>query len=258
MKNEVSIFIMDVSNSSKEDIGMELSEYLKELQISIAYWTQYIVPTKVTHRAGDELVIVSSGYASSYILAFYLSRIWKYTDHRPYFGLSFGNVEEDLSSINIETWIHPLMKQARLANDFLKKQQDRMQFRFVLPHSHATNGFEVYSSEFEKLLNTILSLKQLQINEQTEIQSLVCSLYLILGQQNKVSKYLDRTKSTISSHMKNGKTDVILDAFHDIIKVLTSLETQPNDHRVNELQTTIRQNVNNRLQNYLPAGRRAE
>ncbi len=255
MRNAVSVFIMDVSNSSKENIGIELSNYLEDLQISIAYWTQYVVPTKITHRAGDELVVVSSGYASAFILAFYLSRIWKYTDHRPYFGLSFGDIEKDLNSINIETWIHPLMKQARLANDFLKKQQNRMQFRFKLLHSQDANGFEVYNSEFETLLNTVLTLKQEQINEQTELQSLVCSLYLILGQQNKVSKYLGRTKPTISSHMKNGKTDIILNAFHDIIKVLTSLETERANHSVTELQTNIRKNINSRLEIYLPKER---
>lgn len=255
MSNEVSVFIMDVSNSSKENIGNELSDYLQDLQISIAYWTQYVVPTKITHRAGDELVVVSSGYASAYTLAFYLSRIWKYTDHRPYFGLSFGNIEKDLNSINIETWIHPLMKQARSANDFLKRQQNRIQFRFELSHSQGANGFEVYNNEFETLLNTVLALKQEQINEQTELQSLVCSLYLMLGQQNKVSKYLGRTKPTISSHMKNGKTDIILNAFHDIVKVLTSLETD--NHLVNDLQSNIRNNVNSRLQIYLPKERRA-
>lgn len=255
MGNQVSVFIMDVSNSSKEDIGNELSDYLQDLQISIAYWTQYITTTKVAHRAGDELVVVSNGFASTYILAFYLSRIWKYTDHPPYFGLSFGNIEGNLNDINIETWIHPLMKQSRLANDFLKNQQKRMQFRFELAPRKDASGFEVYSREFATLLNTSLSLKQEQINEQTEIQSLVCSLYLMLGQQNKVSEYLGRTKSTISSHMKNGKADVILDTFYNIVDVLNSLEMGPVNNQTEELQLNIRQNVNNRLQVYLPKER---
>ena len=257
MANEISVFIMDVSNSSKEDIGNELSEYLQQLQINIAYWTQYIVPTKVIHRAGDELVVVSSGYASAYTLAFYLSRIWKFTDHRPYFGLSFGNIQEDLSIVNIETWIHPLMKQARLANDYLKNQQNRMQFRLELPPLLEEKGFQVYSKQFETLLNTSLTLKQEQINEQTEIQSLVCSLYFMLGQQNKVSKYLGRTTSTISSHIKNGKTDVILNAFYNIVDVLNSLETKQAYRQTDELQTNIRQNVTNRLQDYFPKERRS-
>lgn len=256
MTNEISVFIMDVSNSSKEDMGNELSEYLQQLQLSIANWTKNIVPTKVTHRAGDELVVVSSGYASAYTLAFYLSRIWKFTDHQPYFGLSFGHIQGELSTVNIETWIHPLMKQAKMANDFLKNQQNRIQFRIELPPLSGEKGFEVYSKQFETLLNMSLTLMQEQINKQTEIQSLVCSLYLMLGQQNKVSKYINRTTSTISTHMKKGKTDVILNAFYNIVNVLNSLEVGQVDHQTEELQTSIRQNVTNHLQDYFPKERR--
>lgn len=257
MGNEVSIFIMDVSNSSKEDIGYELSDYLQQLNISIAYWTQSNVPTKAVHRAGDEMVVVSSGYASAYTLAFYLSRIWKFTDHPPYFGLSFGNIEEDLRSLNIETWIHPLMKQAREANDFLKREQKRMQFRFKLPDMSKAEGFEVYSKQFETLLNTSLRLKQEQMNRQTEIQSLVFSLYVMLGQQNKVSEYLGRTTPTISSHMKNGRSELILNAFNNITDVLHSLETDASKHYADELQNIIRQQVVARLHDFFPRERRS-
>lgn len=126
MANEVSIFIMDISNSSKENIGNELSEYLEQLKNYITEWTENTAVTKVSHRAGDELVVVSSGYASAYTLAFYLSRIWRFPDHKPYFGLSFGDIQEDISEINIETWIHPLMKQARNANNHLKKTDEQI------------------------------------------------------------------------------------------------------------------------------------
>lgn len=247
---------MDISNSSKENIGNELSEYLQQLKISIADWTQNIVVTKISHRAGDELAVVCSGYASAYTLAFYISHIWKFTDHKPYFGLSFGDIQEDLSIINIETWIHPLMKQARNANDYLKEQQNRLLFRFALPDFSGEKGFTVFSKQFETLINTSLTLKQEQMNEQTEIQSLVCSLYLMLGQQNKVSQYLERTTATISHHMKQGKTQVILHAFYDIVKVLDSLDTQDKHRLTDQLQTNIRQNVLNHLHDYFPKERR--
>lgn len=257
MANEVSVFIMDVSNSSKENIGNELSEYLEQLKSRIAEWTQPVGVTKVSHRAGDELVVISSGYASAYTLAFYISRIWKFPDHKPYFGLSFGNIQEDLSTINIETWIHPLMKQARNANDYLKKQQNRLLFRFALPRLSDKQGFTVFSKQFETLINTSLTLKQVQINEQTDIQSRVCSLYLMLGQQNKVSKYLGRTTGTISHHMKQGKTQVILHAFNDIVRVLDLLGTQKNEQRLTDkLQSTIRNNIMNHINDYFPRERR--
>lgn len=264
MTDQISVFIMDVSNSSKENFGNELSEYLQQLEVHIARWTQNIVTTKVIHRAGDELVVVSSGYATAYTLAFYLSRVWKFAKHKPYFGLSFGDIKEDVSTLNIETWIHPLMKQAREANDFLKKQQDRAQFRFRLVDfldEKSPEGFNAFRSQFETLLNAILTLQQDHMNEQTEIQSLVCSLFFILTQQNKVSHYLERTASTVSSHMKNGNADAILHAFHDIVKVLNSLEADSklNEYRASEqLQRNIRQIVSNHLQYYFPINEQRE
>ncbi|WP_080874459.1 hypothetical protein [Oceanobacillus timonensis] len=256
MANEVSIFIMDISNSSNENIGKALSDYLEQLKENISRWTENTAVTQISHRAGDELVLISSGYATAYTLAFYISRIWKFTDHPPYFGLSFGTIQEDVRDINIETWIHPLMKQARNANDYLKKQMDRWLFRFALPDSSNEQTFTAFSRQFETLINSNLMLKQEQINEQTAIQSLVCSLYFILGQQKKVSQYLKRTTATISHHMKQGKTQVILRAFEDIVKVLDSLGTQEKQRLTDKLQTNMRQQISQHLPDYFPEERR--
>ncbi|MBO0992971.1 hypothetical protein [Bacillus sp. SD088] len=258
MPNEVSVFIMDISNSSKENSGNELSEYLEQLKSDIKEWIQDTAVAKISHRAGDELVVISSGYASAYILAFYISQIWKFTNHKPYFGLSFGDIQEDVSEINIETWIHPLMKQARNANDYLKKQQNRSLFHFTLPDFSDERGFTAFNKQFETLINTILILKQEHMDEQTEIQSLVCSLYVILGQQNKVSQYLERTTATISHHMKQGKTQVILHAFYDIVKVLDSLGAQDKHQLTDKLQTNIKQHVKKHLNVYFPKERKLQ
>ena len=259
MTYPVSVFIMDVSNSSKDDIGDELSTYLHHLEERISIWTKEIATTKVIHRSGDEIVVVSSGYATAYTLAFYMSRIWKFKDHKPYFGLSFGDIQDDVSTLNIETWIHPLMKQARYANDILKQQeQNRLQFNFELDDFSSNKslvGYHLFRSQFETLLNAILKLHQDQINEQTDIQSLVCSLFLILNQQNKVSHYLGRTPSTVSSHMKKGKCEHIIGSFNDIVKVLNSLhpESERNQQEINnQLQNNIKLIVNNDLYHYFP------
>ena len=47
MTYPVSVFIMDVSNSSVEDIGGELSNYLHHLEKTISKWTNDITTTKV-------------------------------------------------------------------------------------------------------------------------------------------------------------------------------------------------------------------
>lgn len=259
MNYPVSVFIMDVSNSSVEDIGGELSNYLHQLEERISMWTKDIATTKVIHRSGDELVVVSSGYATAFTLAFYISRIWKFKNHKPYFGLSFGEIHDDVSALNIETWIHPLMKQARYANDSLKQQeQNRSQFNFELDNfssNKSLEGYHLFRSQFETLLNAILSLQQDQINEQTDIQSLVCSLFLILNKQNKVSHYLGRTASTVSSHMKKGKCDDIINAFTDIVSVLNSLQAHSKSNQQvinNQLQNNIKQIVSNNLHDYFP------
>ncbi|GGB31664.1 hypothetical protein F3157_03955 [Virgibacillus dakarensis] len=255
MSNQVSVFIMDVSNSSEEHIGNEVSEYLAQLKNSMTKWTQNRVATRISHRAGDELVVVCKGYATAYVLAFYISRIWKFTDHLPYFGLSFGDIQADVNTLNLETWIHPLMKQARQANDYLKNQSNRSLFRFALPRSQREQGYTAYSEQFEALINTDLTLKQEHMNEQTDIQSLVCSLYLILGQQNKVSQYLGRTTATISHHIKQGKTQVILQAFDDMVKVLGSLGAPDEAFLADKLQSNIRRHINHHLGDYFPVER---
>lgn len=257
MTYPVSIFIMDVSNSSKEDIGGALSSYLHRLEEEIILWTKDITRTRVIHRSGDEIVVVSSGYATAYTLAFYISRIWSFKAHKPYFGLAFADIQEDVSTLNIETWIHPLMKQARHANDMLKQEgQARGQFNFELAdfiNEESLEGYHLFRNQFETLLNTILKLQRDQMNDQTDIQSLVCSLFLILNQQNKISHYLNRSASTVSTHMKKGKYESIMGAFNDVVKVLNSLqpEIEPNQQVTNnQLQQNIKQIVGNRLAHY--------
>ena len=259
MDHQVSVFIMDVSNSSVEDAGEELSEYLHYLEEKIASWTKGIVTTKVSHRFGDEVVVVASGFATAYTLAFYISRLWKFKDHKPYFGLSFGTIKQDISDINLETWIDPLMKHARNANDGLQQQgQNRAQFSFELnglSKESVPGDYQLFSGQFEILINTILKLQHSQISEQTDIQSLVSSLVLILNQQNKVSNYIGRSPSTISSHMKIGKNDSIMDAFKEITAVLSSLEPidQADSETNDKLQKNIKLVVANNLRNYFPA-----
>lgn len=257
MTNPISIFIMDVSDSSKEEIGPELSKYLTALETKIIKWTENITPTLVSHRAGDEIVVVSSGYATAYTIAFYINQLWPFKAHKPYFGLSFGDINEDIHHLNIEKWIHPLMKQARIANHKLKDQtSNRGQFNFEF--NPISSGYVYEANKFSEvqlqtLFNAILQLQQEIMNEQTNIQSLVCSLYFILNKQSEISTYLGRSKSTISTHLKKGKCESIHSAFQDMIKVLnTSNHTSLIDEQVvnDLLQKNIRKIVQQQLNDY--------
>jgi hypothetical protein len=252
MNYPLSIFILDVSNSSLEDHGEELTNYLDEIVNWITIWGQDVVEIKVKHRSGDEVILLGTGYATAYTIAFYLSMVWKYKDHVPYFGLAFGDIDKELTEIDIEKWIHPLVKQARYANDLLKQKKTRPQFKFELDqfYSNETNILLPYNQfrlEFEALINTLFNLQQKYRWNQTDIQGLVCSLYLILRQQKAIGKLLGKTAPTISSHFKKGNSEEILNTFTEIITILNSLEiksypdSENNPKEINEkLNDSIR------------------
>ncbi len=234
MNHPVSIFIMDVSNSSYEDeFGQELTLYLKEMVERINIWTNGIVKTKVKHRMGDEIFFISEHYSTAYTIAFYISRIWKYKNHKPYFGLSFGNISKKIEDIDTDTWIHPLVKQARMANDDIKKKSNRQQFSFELDNvsnGKLVNTFlqvdENYRYEFETLFNLLLRYQHTFIEKQTELQHLICSLFLILNQQKRIAAFLGKSPATISSHYKKGNCEEILAACNEIQTVLISLQNK--------------------------------
>jgi hypothetical protein len=209
----------------------------------------------VKHLSGDEIIFIGSGYSTAYTIAFYISRIWKYKTNKPYFGLAFGDIDKALAEIDIEKWIHPLVKQARYANDQLKQEQIRPQFKFELDQFFAgvqsnSCSYNHFRYEFETLLNTLLNLQQNFIWNQTDIQELVCSMYLILQQQKAVGKLLGRSAPTISSHYKKGNSEEILNTFTEIINILNSLEQKT--YQISETNPVIRnEKLHNSIRKHL-------
>jgi hypothetical protein len=227
MKHPISIFILDVSNSSSADMGEKLTSYLDELVSWISIWTKDFGHCKVKHRAGDEIIFAGYGYSTAYILAFFISRVWKYSDHPPYFGLSFGDSDKELEEVDIEKWIHPLIKQARYANDLLKQEQVRPLFKIELDQFYQSISpfpYNQFRNEFEILINSLLRLQMTMMKEQTPIQEQVFTYYLILQQQKAVAKLLEKTAPTISSHYKKGKSEEIIKVFTELVSILDSLQ----------------------------------
>lgn len=227
MNHPISIFILDVSNSSSAEMGEELTNYLDEQVNSINVWTKDFGHCKIKHRAGDEIIFAGYGYSTAYIIAFFISRVWKYRDHTPYFGLSFGDSDKELEEVDIEKWIHPLIKQARYANDLLKQEQVRPLFKFELDQFYqnsSTFPYNQFRNEFEVLINSLLRLQMTMLKEQTPIQEQVFTNYLILQQQKAVAKLLEKTAPTISSHYKKGKSEEIIKVFGELVTILDSLQ----------------------------------
>ena len=240
----VSVFIMDVTKSSSAGYGEELSNYLAQLETYIGDWYGKIGSVQVKHRSGDELILLSEGYSSAFITAFYVSSLWKYEKNLPYFGLTYGSLDKKVEEIDIEKWIHPLVKQAKNANDHLKKQKDRESFHFQL------NDVE---PGLQTLINSMLMLQHVLRMEQTQVQRLVCSLYLIYGKQNAVAELLDRSAPTVYSHFKKGHCEQILRGFRDIVSVLDDRQAKEfpemGNSQTKVLEDSIRTNMKSQVQN---------
>jgi hypothetical protein len=253
MKNQISVFIMDINNSSvDEKTGEELSNYLSEVVLLIEKWTDGIVTTQVKHRMGDEIILISENYSTAYTIAFYLSRIWKFKNNKPYFGLTFGDIEKNLVDVDVEGWIHPLVKNSRNANEALKNELvNRYQFNFELISKQDQLKDKSFMYEFESLINTLLSLQENYIFQQTKLQDLICTLHLIFMQQKKIASFLNRTAATISNHYKKGNCEEILNTFEQIQKVLISIQDKKLINGVERSTLTINEKLNQRIKKYL-------
>ena len=232
----ISIFIMDVSRSSIiEKVGEELEFYLKDIVNWINVWTDDIVKIKISQRMGDEIFFIAENYATVYTIAFYISRIWKYKKHQPYFGLTFGTINKSLHEIDMETWIHPIVKKARMANDELKKEtENRQQFKFELDNHIESNNLrkqlEFHEpthhllTMYELALNALLKAQEICIDKQMDLQEYITSLYLIFMQQKKIATYLQKTSATISIHLIKGNGKEVIRIFHCITELLLSVQ----------------------------------
>lgn len=239
----VSVFIMDVTKSSSAGFGEELSSYLGRFETTIKKWFGEIGSVQVKHRSGDELILLAEGYSSAFITAFYISLLWKYPNNPPYFGLAYGILDKNVEEIDIEKWIHPLVKQARLASDHLKKQKLRESFFFQNHNSEPS---------LQTLMNGMLMLQHVLRIQQTDVQRLVCSLYLIYGKQNAVAELLDRSAPTIYSHFKKGHCEQILRSFRDIVSVLDARQSKEypemENNQMKDLEESIRKNIKSQVQ----------
>ncbi|WP_026567436.1 hypothetical protein [Bacillus sp. UNC41MFS5] len=240
MNVPISIFILDVSNSSTPEMGEKLTVYLDDVVDWITCWTKNLGPIQIKHRAGDEIIFVGPGYSTAYTIAFFVSRVWKYKEHMPYFGLAFGDIDKEVKNVDLEKWIHPLVKQARYANDLIKQEKNRMLFKFELDQFYSNDSlpYHQFRNEFETLINALLHLQLKFIQSQTDIQEIVCTLFLILKQQKGIAKILGRTAPTISSHFKKGNSEEILDTFLKIISILHSLQEKAYPESVIHPETT--------------------
>ncbi|WP_339146034.1 MULTISPECIES: hypothetical protein [unclassified Sutcliffiella] len=247
MKKPVSILIMDVTNSSKN--WNEITGYLEEVEGITQKWTRGLPSAKVKHRLGDEMVGIFDHFSTAYTIAFYISQLWKYRGQPPYFGITFGTVEEDIQHIDLDKWNHPLMGLARSANDKIKHSAQRTSILF-LPED------EIMAKPSLDMANLLLAYQHKLMSEQTELQHLIMKLFAILDEQKAIAKLVNKSPSTISSHYKKGNCEIILKTLKTIQETLDQLEAtilRNNPHNITkELTKTIKNQLQQNMNIIIP------
>ncbi|NRR06244.1 hypothetical protein HP570_29055 [Brevibacillus sp. RS1.1] len=256
MGKPVSIFIMDVTKSTDIDNPDLLTEYLSDIVQWIKRWTDDIVSIKVKHRLGDEIILISENYSTAFIIAFFINQCWQFKRNPPYFGMTIGDIDKDISDIDIETWNHPLIKQARIANDTLKNESNRVPFLFRVDNNNISGNFKQLE-EMIKLINLTCEIQFFITTEQTEQQKLIFFLYLILQKQVEIAKLLNKSASTISVQYKKGNGEIILKSFEQVKKSLNAVQDSiySEESSINEISENLRrsimENIKSDLTNFL-------
>ncbi|MGE1214050.1 hypothetical protein [Bacillus toyonensis] len=257
MKQPISVFIMDVTNSTSKGDWNELTRYLKEWESVINSWSNNETIIKAKHRMGDEILLVGNHYATAYIIAFYMEMHWKFKEQNPYFGISFGCIEEDLEHIEIDSWNHPLIKRARIANEKIKNNPNR-DTSVIFDVCEEVSNFEK-GKQFQDTMNLLVQLQNKLLDDQTKQQKLICSLYTIFREQKKIAQELNKTSSTISSHYRKGASEMIFKIFEQLQDTLVFMETINSEKTVeeislkaNELNNIIRGHIKRHLDRFYP------
>ncbi|QIZ41042.1 hypothetical protein BHV55_04935 [Bacillus sp. RZ2MS9] len=257
MKKPVSVFIMDVTNSTSKGDWNELTRYLKEWEGIINSWSHNEVIIKAKHRMGDEILLVGDHYATAYIIAFYMEMHWKFNDQKPYFGVSFGCIEEDLEHIEIDWWNHPLIKRARIANEKIKNNPNR-DTSVIFDICEEVSNFE-RGKQFQDTMNLLVQLQNKLMDDQTKQQRLISSLYTIFKEQKKIAQELNKTSSTISSHFRKGDSEMIFKIFEQLQDSLVLTETINSQKNVEEIKSItnvlnniIREHIRRNLDKFYP------
>lgn len=233
MKRYISVFIMDVSSSSSEDNWNEITDYLQEWENHLDIWCENIITAKVSHRRGDEILFVGDHCFSAYTIAHYMNLYWKFTEQRPYFGLSHGSVSENIEQLDIEIWNHPLIKQARSQNEKIKRDRDR---KITMRFADELDSHAIISTA--DVLNLLVENQLVLQQNQSENQKLVYALYSIYREQKQIAGLLNKTPSTISTQFKRGRGELLQKNFDQIQKLL-GLEEGSEAEDFNRIQLLI-------------------
>ncbi|MBD8035042.1 MULTISPECIES: hypothetical protein [Solibacillus] len=216
MKKPVSLFILDVTNST--GFPGDLEAYLTEWQDTLRKINSK-TPLLVKHRQGDEIICLVEGFVGAFLIANYIVYNWSYTKNMPYFGISCGFIDRKFNELDIDTWSDVLVKDAKDANNIIKNNKNRKKIMEF-------NPFSYFSKQDRGLINAFLDLQSLIILQQTPRQREILGLYSLYHSQKEVALVINKSTSTISEHYIGGNVEIILETANALYKSIEYIERQ--------------------------------
>lgn len=202
------LFIMDVSGSTSHDNMVTVSRLLVTLEENIKNWTSDF-KSYINYRMGDELFFICESPSTTLVLAYYIKLVWPLFNQPVKFGIAVGDIE--FPNQHIEQWNDPLIKSARIAlNDI--KSNDAVDFKLV-------------GSDEDALYNDVLFYYLTDIMQnQTPLQREIFLASLTTDSQKELAALTRRSNSTISNHLKKGRSKQL----HLIEQLLIQFDTSFN------------------------------
>ncbi|MCE4956982.1 hypothetical protein [Macrococcoides caseolyticum] len=186
----LSLFVMDVSSSTKFNNADEISQQLIQLTIEIEKWTENIPYKYINFRMGDELFFVSSSLSATLFSSYYIKLLWPFKHQPVKFGIAA--CEGDFPEGNLEHWNAPIIKQARY-NLAQIKHSDVSDFYMTIDGQN----IDIYNQVVFPYLTEI-------VRNHSEMQRQAILLSFVYPQQKDIAQALDKGVSTISEHLKKG------------------------------------------------------
>lgn len=217
----LSLFVMDVSNSTKYNNADEIKGLLIQLTHDIATWTKTLDFKYINFRMGDELFFVTNNLTATLLISYYIKLLWPLKRQPIKFGIAASNCE--LPKGNLEHWNAPIIKQARYNLEQIK-------------HSDISDMYLTIDNEDTSFLNDILYPYLTEIiQSHSMMQRNTILLSHVFEQQKDIAQYLNKSMSTISEHLKKGHKKQLLLIEAALQKVDATSEFKP------DLQTTFKE-----------------
>lgn len=186
----LSVFIMDVSNSTQFNNSDEISKVLEGITESIEQWTHSLNFSYINYRMGDELFFVSDCTDATLLISYYIKLLWPYKSQPVKFGIAAGS--EEIPEQDIEHWNSKLTKTARNNLEHIKK-------------SDISDFYVTIEAVDMSLYNDVLFPYLTEIvRNHSLLQQTIFKQSLYIDTQKEIAQLNNKSVSTISEHLNKA------------------------------------------------------